>query len=129
VLGAGASGHVGILGQLARDAGAALAPPPVARWRLGVRLLPARRWHRGIIRRLRRSTTLSFEFGDTSVLRLHKRQQFVDTLVPGGDLRHKLIDPPKQATPPDRCYLALGESFFLSGMESVNQFTAVRSTP
>jgi hypothetical protein len=86
---------VGILGQLARDAGATLAPP-LARWWLGVRLLPARRRHRGIIRRLRRSTELGFEFGDTDVLRLHQRQQFVDTLVSGGDLRHKLVDPRKQ---------------------------------
>src|SRR5579862_10050527 len=72
--------RVGILGQLARDAGPTLAPPLI-RWRLGVRLLAARRRQRGIVRRLRRSAALDFEFGDAGVQRLHLRQQFVDALV------------------------------------------------
>jgi hypothetical protein len=90
-----ASRCVGILGQLARDARVALAPPLAPR-RLGVRLLPARRRHRGIVRRLRRSAGLRFEFGDTGVLRLHQSQQFLNAFVPGGDLRNEMVDPRKQ---------------------------------
>jgi hypothetical protein len=91
-LGVEASCRVGVLGQLARDAGPALALL-LGRRRLGVRLLPARRRHRGIVRRLRRSAEIGFEFSDAGVLSLHLRQQFVDALIPGGDLRHKLVDP------------------------------------
>src|SRR5271154_6625343 len=63
VLGEEASRRAWILGQLARDTGPALAPP-LDRRRLGVRLLPARRRQRGIVRRLRRSTALGFQLGD-----------------------------------------------------------------
>ena len=77
VLSEEASRRVGFLGQLARDAGPALALPLDCRL-LGVRLLPARRRQRGIVRRLRRSAALGFELGDAGVQRLHLRQQFVD---------------------------------------------------
>ena len=95
VLGEEAPRCVGILGQLARDARAALAQL-LAPKRLGVPLLPARRRQRGIVRRPRRSATLSFEFEDTHVLRLHQRQQFVNTSVPRGDLRNEPVNPHKQ---------------------------------
>jgi hypothetical protein len=94
-LGVEASCHVGLLGQLARDARAALALR-LDRRRLGVHLLPARRRQRGIVRCLRRSAKLDFEFGDAGVQRLHLCQQFVDALVPGGDLRHEPIDTRQQ---------------------------------
>ncbi len=90
-----ASRCVGILGRLARDAGPTLAPP-LDRWRLGVRVLTARRRQRGIVRRLRRSVALDFKLGDPGVQRLHLRQQFVDAVVPGGDLRHEAVDPRQQ---------------------------------
>jgi len=50
VLSEEASRRVGILDQLARDTGPAFAPP-LDRRRLRVRLLPARRRQRGIVRR------------------------------------------------------------------------------
>ena len=95
VLGEEASRRAWILGQLARDTGPALAPP-LDRRRLGVRLLPARRRQRGIVRRLRRSTALGFQLGDPVVQHLHLRQQFVDAVVPGGYLRHEPVDPRQQ---------------------------------
>jgi hypothetical protein len=68
-----ASRRAGLLGQLARGAGPAFALR-LGRRRLGVRLLHARR------------RRLGFELGNACVQRLHLCQQFVDALVPGGEL-------------------------------------------
>ena len=95
VLGVEAPRRVGMLGQLARNAGPALAPPLVCR-RLDVRLLTARRRQRGIVRRLRGATALGFKLGNAGVQRLHLRQQVVNALVPGGELRQEQVDPRQQ---------------------------------
>ena len=91
-LGVEASRRVWLFGELARDAGSALTLR-LHRRRLGVRLLTARRRQRRVTWRFRRSAELDFELGDAGVQRLHLCEQFVDTVVPGGDLRQEPVDP------------------------------------
>ena len=85
-LGIEAARRVGVLGELARDAGAALARR-LGRRRLGVRLLPARRRQRGVGGRFGRSAKLAFELGYAGVQHRDLRQQLVD---PRQQRRHEM---------------------------------------
>jgi len=96
VLGVEASRRVGLLGQLARDAGPALAPP-LDRRRLGVRLLPrAKAAARNCPAFSAVRPRLASNSAMAGVQRLHLRQQLVDALIPGGDLRQEPVDPRQQ---------------------------------
>jgi hypothetical protein len=72
---------------------------------------------------------LDFELGDPGVKRLHLRQQFVDALVPGGDLCQELIDPRQQRRHKMGAIACSANRFILCCMPSVNQLAAVGSTP
>ncbi len=73
-LGIEAARHVRALGETARDAGAALARR-LARRRCGIRLLPARRRQRGVVRRLGGLPELGFQLGDAGQQPLDLSQQ------------------------------------------------------
>jgi hypothetical protein len=81
-LGVEAARRIRLLGELACSAGTALARRLGCR-RLGIRLLPARRRQRGVVRRLGRLPELGFQLGDAG--------------VQGGNLRQQLPVLPQQA--------------------------------
>jgi hypothetical protein len=76
-LGVEAARRIRAFGKRARDAGAAFARRP-GRLRPGVRLLPARRRQRGVVRRLGGLAKLGFELGHTSEELLVLNEQLVD---------------------------------------------------